>query len=212
MTDPGQHNTTADERDAIAMEIICPSCAAPNHRYAEFCVACGMPIGQYVMTDPFKSIEGQWACFRRATDGPPSRVVLIGMWIIFLPAMMTGLIPAAAIETTYTSHTRADFVEIDKEAAEALQAYVTAITSEDATADERVAASKQYDEVMRELIDKAHAPAKEQLAIQWREAGIAIVALIVWVIAMYAYGKILYRTTAAYFTAKHEEAADGGAI
>lgn len=73
---------------------LCPSCLKPNKRFAAFCESCGSPIGTTATLDPIQTIHTQGHLFRKALDGPPKPVVLIGMWIMFLP-MLVGSIYAA---------------------------------------------------------------------------------------------------------------------
>ena len=68
--------------------ITCPSCQALNNRRAEFCHKCGAPLGPVATLDPMQTIQAEGFLLRKATEGRPSRIVLIGIWIVFLPCLV----------------------------------------------------------------------------------------------------------------------------
>jgi hypothetical protein len=65
-----------------------------NSRSAEFCRKCGYPIGKVATLDPVQSIQTQGLLFRKATEGRPKRIVLIGIWLCFLPGLVAGVYAA----------------------------------------------------------------------------------------------------------------------
>ena len=70
-------------------EVVCPHCLHANPPEGAFCVVCGAPIGMVANIDPIQQIRSEGFGYRSATDGPPRLILLIGMWLIFLP--MAGI-------------------------------------------------------------------------------------------------------------------------
>lgn len=69
-------------------QITCPSCQAIIDAHENFCCECGAPIGTTATLDPMGSIHAQGFMLRKAVDGPPKPIVLIGIWFMFLPAFV----------------------------------------------------------------------------------------------------------------------------
>lgn len=78
-------NTHAPNEAEPDEEIVCPSCLSSNSTLAAFCTGCGAPLGLISTIDPFQSTQAEGFAYRSAVDGAPSRVVLVGMWLIFAP-------------------------------------------------------------------------------------------------------------------------------
>jgi hypothetical protein len=72
-------------------KITCPSCQTINEQSAIFCRKCGAPIGAGATLDPIQTIQAEGHLLRRATEGRPRPIVLLGMWIIFLPVLAFGV-------------------------------------------------------------------------------------------------------------------------
>ena len=71
--------------------IACLSCLAPNDVNADFCENCGAPLGSTSTLDPLKMIRAEAFAIRKATTvKKPSLVVLIGVWLLFLPFLLIG--------------------------------------------------------------------------------------------------------------------------
>lgn len=71
--------------------ITCPSCMTLSSQAAEFCHKCGYPIGRVATLDPVQTIRAQGYLFRKATEGRPKPIVLLGMWICCLPCLVIGV-------------------------------------------------------------------------------------------------------------------------
>jgi hypothetical protein len=69
-------------------QITCPSCQALIDAHESFCRECGAPITTTATLDPMGSIQAQGFLLRKAVDGPPKPIVLIGIWALFLPALV----------------------------------------------------------------------------------------------------------------------------
>jgi len=90
-------NTEADEEQQL-----CISCLAPNEPEAHFCKKCGAPLDSYSATAPFERTLAQGYAFRAAVTGKPRLIVVIGMWILFFPAVCVGIIGLYAALTRQT--------------------------------------------------------------------------------------------------------------
>src|SRR3954470_10095703 len=70
--------------------VLCPKCLLANSPGAAFCTDCGAPIGMVATIDPIQHIHAEGFAYRSAVDGPPNRIVLAGMWLLFGPAVLIG--------------------------------------------------------------------------------------------------------------------------
>src|SRR5687767_10737420 len=70
--------------------VVCPKCLLANPPRQAFCMDCGAPIGKVANVDPIQQIYAEGFAYRAAVDGPPSRIVLAGMWLIFAPVGFTA--------------------------------------------------------------------------------------------------------------------------
>src|ERR1041384_2877636 len=81
----------------MSVPVICTACQTVNEQFESFCRQCGTPIGETATRDPLSKIQTEGFLFRKALDGPPKPIVLIGMWILFLPLIVAGVYIAAHI-------------------------------------------------------------------------------------------------------------------
>jgi hypothetical protein len=70
---------------------LCIRCMMPNEPSAHFCAECGAPLTSYASTGPFESIFAEGAVYREAAARPRKLIVVAGVWMIFGPAVLTGL-------------------------------------------------------------------------------------------------------------------------
>jgi hypothetical protein len=70
--------------------VICPSCQALNYRLETFCGSCGAPIGATATLDPVSTIHAQGFLLCKVVEAPPRAIVLIGVWIMLLPALVVS--------------------------------------------------------------------------------------------------------------------------
>lgn len=70
---------------------LCTSCGSPNEPSADFCVKCGAPVSWYSKMGPFESIAARGFIWREAAERPRRLIVVLGMWLIFLPMAGAGL-------------------------------------------------------------------------------------------------------------------------
>lgn len=85
---PGQ----ANEEELM----ICPSCHTPNPSYTRYCSSCRAPLDSTTMLGPLGQIEAEGFALREATSGRSSPMIVIGVWLFFLPALGASLFFAGA--------------------------------------------------------------------------------------------------------------------
>lgn len=75
-------NNTDDEG------MVCPACAAFIGTGEVFCPSCRAPISLLANTDPIQRIQTEGFLYGRAVDSRPRGIVVIGVWLLFLPAVL----------------------------------------------------------------------------------------------------------------------------
>ncbi|MDQ3820267.1 MAG: hypothetical protein M3362_21655, partial [Acidobacteriota bacterium] len=68
-------------------EAVCFRCLAVNSGAEAFCRECGAPVGGSATLDPVQTIRAQGFMYRRALEGRPKLIVLVGVWILHLPVL-----------------------------------------------------------------------------------------------------------------------------
>jgi hypothetical protein len=71
---------------------LCTSCLCPNVPETHFCKNCGAPLSSYAATAPFERLFAQGHAYRQATENPRKPVVVLGIWLLFGPLALTGLV------------------------------------------------------------------------------------------------------------------------
>lgn len=69
---------------------LCRSCTIPNETNAHFCVKCGAPLSSYATMGPWETILAQGFIYREAAERPRRFIVVLGIWLIFLPQAFGG--------------------------------------------------------------------------------------------------------------------------
>ena len=100
MSDDGK---TAEPGDPMARPL-CPSCMAPNEPGAHVCEKCGAPLDLFATSDPLETIRSRGWGYRQAASGRRvSKVILIGMWLIFGPGVLGILLLTVLGDTEETN-------------------------------------------------------------------------------------------------------------
>lgn len=91
--------------------VLCDDCLRRNLKYRHFCRQCGKPLSAYATIAPLESIYTEGYGYAKSVERP-SRTHLIGMWCIFGPGVVFGLVimvmaGVAATQEIGASHTRA---------------------------------------------------------------------------------------------------------
>lgn len=68
--------------------VACMSCLAPNGISTAFCESCGSPLGTTSTLDPVKTIRAESFLLQKAVSARPKFIVLLGVWVIFLPWLL----------------------------------------------------------------------------------------------------------------------------
>ena len=92
--------------------ILCPSCCKSSPEDADFCRHCRSPISSYAATGPFESIFAEGAAYREAINKPRKPIMLIGIWLIFLPISFLGL---PALYTLFSLESFSQLKSLDSE-------------------------------------------------------------------------------------------------
>lgn len=71
--------------------LICTACVEINPPRIDYCTKCGAPLNSLVAFNPFDQTLVEGFAYRRAVDGPPSKVIVAGMWLLFSPALFIAL-------------------------------------------------------------------------------------------------------------------------
>jgi len=71
--------------------LICPVCAALNRRAEEICDQCGAPFGAVPNDNPPRLVQPQTSLWGKEIYLPPRFIVLIGLWALFLPALVVSV-------------------------------------------------------------------------------------------------------------------------
>lgn len=82
MNEDAQHQGQGEE------QIVCHNCIAVNHVESDFCRECGTPLSSFATLDPLKHIVATGDTWCKATSGPPKRITVVGMWLIFGPQLL----------------------------------------------------------------------------------------------------------------------------
>lgn len=82
---PGDGRDSDGRQDTA---VLCTSCLARNGPAADFCAGCGNPIGDTTALDPLKRIYAQGWIYRRAASAPYRLLIVVGMWLIYLPLVL----------------------------------------------------------------------------------------------------------------------------
>ena len=70
---------------------LCLGCLEPNKPTANFCTKCGAPLSSYAATGPFEHLFAEGSTYRRAAEQPHKLIVVMGVWLIFGPLFLVGL-------------------------------------------------------------------------------------------------------------------------
>ena len=68
---------------------ICLSCLHGNVPGRDLCEECGAPIGKYTTFMPFEKTLAEGVCYRSAVSNPRKPIILIGVWFLFAPGLLS---------------------------------------------------------------------------------------------------------------------------
>ena len=73
--------------------ICCPHCLELNNPNSPNCVKCGGPLLAISTIGPFERIETHGFAQREAINRPKRLIVVIGVWLLWFPALLACIIP-----------------------------------------------------------------------------------------------------------------------
>jgi hypothetical protein len=81
----------ADSSAPLDLAALCPHCLTENNPAAYFCRNCQTPMRTISEIDPIARIYAMGDTYRKAAEGEPSTLALLGMIAICVPAILTCL-------------------------------------------------------------------------------------------------------------------------
>jgi hypothetical protein len=70
---------------------ICSSCGGFMNPNETFCVRCSASFGMPQSSDPMQNLVSEGLLYGKAIQGKPKLIVVVGVWIIFLPLFLMML-------------------------------------------------------------------------------------------------------------------------
>jgi hypothetical protein len=89
-----------DDRKEVEIPL-CPHCAAPFREGEHFCDRCGCPVTFQAVSMPYESILARGFAWREGSRNPQSLIVLVGMWVLFAPALVVSVIGFLALLASF---------------------------------------------------------------------------------------------------------------
>jgi len=87
----------AEEAELAGATPVCPHCLTPVGQFDHFCPKCAGPITAIASFDPMGQIYSTGRAYQRAVTGRPRFFVVLAMWLIFGPQVVTLLFGICAI-------------------------------------------------------------------------------------------------------------------
>ena len=82
----------AEEAELAGATPVCPHCLTPVGQFDHFCPKCAGPITAIASFDPMGQIYSAGRAYRlAATDKKPRGIVVLAMWLIFGPSLLSLL-------------------------------------------------------------------------------------------------------------------------
>ena len=69
--------------------VVCTTCHTLNVPDVAFCRRCGAPIGFISTIGPLETAYAEGFAYRQAVQGRPKFIVVVGIWLIFFPVLVT---------------------------------------------------------------------------------------------------------------------------
>lgn len=79
-------NLTRPAREPASIR--CPHCIEVIGRFDHFCPHCNGPVTGHASTDPMGQVYSLGRVYSKAASGPPSRIVVIGIWLLLAPQVL----------------------------------------------------------------------------------------------------------------------------
>jgi len=92
-----ERSTKSPDTQGTGESPLCTSCLFPNPPDTPFCKRCGAPIGPIATVGPLEHVYAEGHAYRQAVEGPPKAIVVLGVWMIFFPTLLLGLLCMASM-------------------------------------------------------------------------------------------------------------------
>jgi hypothetical protein len=90
--------------------IVCPSCWNTVDLVFQRCPRCNFPLGTTAGLDPFGAIHDECRVLVKATEIKPKPIVVLGVWILFLPTLLSSVAFSMAILSNGSRSDSSEFV------------------------------------------------------------------------------------------------------
>ena len=90
-----------NKKDEMPRQVVCPNCLEETESFQSFCRKCGAPLSSISTTGPLERIYSSGFMYRQAIEGRPKFVVVIGMYVMFLPMLIGAVCMMIALLTQY---------------------------------------------------------------------------------------------------------------
>ncbi|PYJ57319.1 MAG: hypothetical protein DME24_19570 [Verrucomicrobia bacterium] len=90
--EPGETNRSESSIPELPIpgeSMICPACHTLNVPGVAFCRRCGGPLGFISTIGPLETAYAEGFAYRQAVQGRPKFIVVLGIWLIFFPILIT---------------------------------------------------------------------------------------------------------------------------
>ncbi len=85
--------TEPEAASRLQQNDLCPHCVKPIARFDHFCPHCGGPVTAHAAIDPLGQVYAQgYAYLQATTSDKPKFIVVLGIWLIFGPLVLFGLV------------------------------------------------------------------------------------------------------------------------
>jgi len=71
---------------------LCPACLAELTAGCGFCPQCAAPVTPTAAISPFERIFSEGYIYRQAVASPRKLIVVVGIWLVFLPVFLSGVL------------------------------------------------------------------------------------------------------------------------
>jgi hypothetical protein len=78
-------------------QMLCPRCLHPLAPTDDFCPGCGGPVSVMSTAGPFEQTLATGFVYRQGSSRPTKPIVLVGVWLLMAPMLISGLISARSL-------------------------------------------------------------------------------------------------------------------
>lgn len=90
-----------NKKDEMPRQVVCPNCLEENEPFQDFCKKCGAPLSAISTTGPLERKFARSFMYRQAIAGQRRPIIVIGMYVMFLPMLIGAVCMMIALLTQY---------------------------------------------------------------------------------------------------------------